>query len=157
MGCVFFSLLDGIVVEYYGILILLCQLVSVMVEDFCILKINVFDCFMGLVVEKVIMVLDFGLNLSFVGIDICVLLLLLIEECCKDLMKIVCGEVEQVCVVVCNVCCDVNDKVKVLLKDKVISEDDDCCFQEEVQKMIDVVIKKVDVVLVDKEVELMQF
>lgn len=157
MGCVFFSLLDGIVVEYYGMLMLLCQLVSVTVEDFCILKINVFDCLMFLVVEKVIMVFDFGLNLNFVGSDICVLLLLLMEECCKDLIKIVCGEAEQVCVAVCNVCCDVNDKVKVLLKDKEISEDDDCCFQDDVQKLIDVVIKKIEVVLVDKEVELMQF
>lgn len=94
MGRVFFSLLDGIVVEYYGMSMSLCQLVSVTVEDFCILKINVFDRLMFLVVEKVIMVFDFGLNLNFVGSDICVLLLSLMEECRKDLIKIVCGEVE---------------------------------------------------------------
>ncbi|WP_146644802.1 ribosome recycling factor, partial [Salmonella enterica] len=44
-----------------------------------------------------------------------------------------------------------------LLKDKAISEDDDRRSQEEVQKMTDAAIKKVDAALADKEAELMQF
>lgn len=70
---------------------------------------------------------DLGLNLMLAGIIICVLLLLFMEECCCDLVKIVCGEVEGGCVVVCNICCDVNNDLKVLLKDKEILEDDECC------------------------------
>ncbi len=49
------------------------------------------------------------------------------------------------------------NKVKALLKDKAISEDDDRRSQEEVQKMTDAAIKKVDAALADKEAELMQF
>ncbi|MEX8987033.1 ribosome recycling factor, partial [Salmonella enterica] len=56
-----------------------------------------------------------------------------------------------------NVRRDANDKVKALLKDKAISEDDDRRSQEEVQKMTDAAIKKVDAALADKEAELMQF
>jgi ribosome recycling factor len=50
-----------------------------------------------------------------------------------------------------------NDKVKALLKEKEISEDDDRRSQEDVQKMTDAAIKKVDAALADKEAELMQF
>lgn len=64
------------------------------VEDVCILVVNVFDCFLIFVVEKVILIFDLGLNLFLVGIIICVLLFLLIEECCCDLIKIVKGEGE---------------------------------------------------------------
>ncbi len=104
------SLLDGIVVEYYGTPTPLRQLASVTVEDSRTLKINVFDRSMGPAVEKAIMASDLGL-----------------------------------------------DKVKALLKDKAISEDDDRRSQEEVQKMTDAAIKKVDAALADKEAELMQF
>ena len=52
---------------------------------------------------------------------------------------------------------DANDKVKALLKEKEISEDDDRRSQDDVQKMTDAAIKKVDAALADKEAELMQF
>ena len=56
-----------------------------------------------------------------------------------------------------NVRRDANDKVKALLKEKEISEDDDRRSQDDVQKMTDAAIKKVDAALADKEAELMQF
>ncbi|HFZ2811583.1 TPA: ribosome recycling factor [Salmonella enterica subsp. enterica serovar Paratyphi A] len=152
------SLLDGIVVEYYGTLTPLRQLASVTVEDSRTLKINVFDrSMMGPAVEKAIMASDLGLNPSSAGTDICVPLPPLTEERRKDLTKIVRGEAEQARVAVRNVRRDANDKVKALLKDKAISEDDDRRSQEEVQKMTDAAIKKVDAALADKEAELMQF
>ncbi len=145
------SLLDGIVVEYYGTLTPLRQLASVTVEDSRTLKINVFDRSMGPAVEKAIMASDLGLNPSSAGTDICVPLPPLTEERRKDLTKIVRGEAEQARVAVRNVRRDANDKVKALLKDKAISEDDDRRSQEEVQKMTDAAIKKVDAALADKK------
>lgn len=151
------SLLDGIVVEYYGTPTPLRQLASVTVEDSRTLKINVFDRSMGPAVEKAIMASDLGLNPSSAGSDIRVPLPALTEERRKDLIKIVRGEAEQGRVSVRNVRRDANDKIKALLKDKEISEDDERRSQEDIQKMTDVRIKNVDAALAEKEKELMEF
>ena len=134
------SLLDGIVVEYYGTPTPLRQLASVTVEDSRTLKINVFDRSMGPAVEKAIMASDLGLNPSSAGSDIRVPLPPLTEERRKDLTKIVRGEAEGA-----------------LLKEKETSEDDDRRSQDDVQKLTDAAIKKVDAALAEKETELMQF
>ncbi|WP_029685205.1 ribosome recycling factor [Tatumella saanichensis] len=151
------SLLDGIVVEYYGSPTPLRQLASVTVEDSRTLKLNVFDRSMGPAVEKAIMASDLGLNPSSAGTDIRVPLPPLTEERRKDLIKIVRGEAEQGRVSVRNVRRDANDKIKALLKDKEISEDDERRAQDDIQKMTDVSIKKVDAALAEKETELMEF
>lgn len=151
------NLLDGIVVEYYGTPTPLRQLASVTVEDSRTLKINVFDRSMGPAVEKAIMASDLGLNPSSAGSDIRVPLPPLTEERRKDLTKIVRGEAEGARVAVRNVRRDANDKVKALLKEKEISEDDDRRSQDDVQKLTDAAIKKVDAALAEKEAELMQF
>ena len=150
-------LLDGIIVEYYGTPTPLRQLASVTVEDTRTLKINVFDRSMGPAVEKAIMASDLGLNPSSAGADIRVPLPPLTEERRKDLIKVVRGEAEQGRVSVRNVRRDANDKVKALLKEKEISEDDDRRSQDDIQKMTDAAIKKIDAALADKEAELMQF
>jgi len=151
------SLLDGIVVEYYGSPTPLRQLASVTVEDSRTLKINVFDRSLGPAVEKAIMASDLGLNPSSAGTDIRVPLPPLTEERRKDLIKIVRGEAEQGRVSVRNVRRDANDKIKALLKDKEISEDDERRAQDDIQKMTDASIKKVDAALAEKETELMEF
>ncbi|MFC7778575.1 MULTISPECIES: ribosome recycling factor [Pantoea] len=151
------SLLDGIVVPYYGTPTPLRQLASVTVEDSRTLKINVFDRSLSTAVEKAIMTSDLGLNPSSAGSDIRVPLPALTEERRKDLIKIVRGEAEQGRVSVRNVRRDANDKIKALLKDKEISEDDERRTQDEIQKMTDAHIKSVDAALADKEKELMDF
>ncbi|CCG88170.1 ribosome recycling factor [Erwinia piriflorinigrans] len=151
------SILDGIMVDYYGSPTPLRQLASVTVEDSRTLKINVFDRSIGAAVEKAIMTSDLGLNPSSAGSDIRVPLPALTEERRKDLIKVVRGEAEQGRVSVRNVRRDANDKLKALLKDKEIGEDDDRRAQEDVQKMTDTFIKKVDASLADKETELMDF
>ncbi len=151
------SLLDGIVVEYYGAPTPLRQLASVTVEDSRTLKINVFDRSLSPAIEKAIMASDLGLNPSSAGADIRVPLPALTEERRKDLIKVVRGEAEQGRVSVRNVRRDSNDKIKALLKDKEISEDDERRAQDEIQKMTDVSIKKVDAALAEKETELMEF
>ncbi len=151
------SLLDGIMVPYYGTPTPLRQLASVTVEDSRTLKINVFDRSLSPAVEKAIMASDLGLNPSSAGTDIRVPLPALTEERRKDLIKVVRGEAEQGRVSVRNVRRDANDKVKALLKDKEISEDDERRSQDEIQKMTDGYIKNLDAALADKEKELMDF
>ncbi|ARJ41075.1 ribosome recycling factor [Pantoea alhagi] len=151
------ALLDGIVVEYYGTPTPLRQLANVTVEDSRTLKINVFDRSLSQAVEKAIMSSDLGLNPSSAGTDIRVPLPALTEERRKDLIKVVRGEAEQGRVSVRNVRRDANDKIKALLKDKAIGEDEERRAQDEVQKMTDTWIKKLDAALAEKETELMDF
>lgn len=151
------SILDGIMVEYYGSATPLRQLANVTVEDSRTLAINLFDRSLGQAVEKAIMSSDLGLNPSSAGAVIRVPLPPLTEERRKDLIKVVRGEAEQGRVAVRNVRRDANDKVKALLKDKEISEDEDRRSQDDIQKMTDAYIKLLDAALADKEKELMDF
>jgi ribosome recycling factor len=128
----------------------------VVAEDSRTLAITVFDRSLSAAVEKAIMASDLGLNPMSAGAVIRVPLPALTEERRKDLIKLVRAEAEQGRVSVRNVRRDANDKVKVLLKDKEISEDEDRKSQDEVQKMTDVMIKKIDAALADKEKELME-
>ncbi|MNC58395.1 Ribosome-recycling factor [compost metagenome] len=130
---------------------------NVTVEDSRTLAINLFDRSLGQAVEKAIMSSDLGLNPSSAGTVIRVPLPPLTEERRKDLIKVVRGEAEQGRVAVRNVRRDANDKVKALLKDKEISEDEDRRSQDDIQKMTDAYIKLLDAALADKEKELMDF
>ncbi len=151
------SILDGIMVEYYGSATPLRQLANVTVEDSRTLAINLFDRSLGSAVEKAIMSSDLGLNPNSAGSVIRVPLPPLTEERRKDLIKVVRGEAEQGRVAVRNVRRDANEKVKALLKDKEISEDEDRRSQDDIQKMTDAYIKQLDAALADKEKELMDF
>ncbi|MDE3968814.1 ribosome recycling factor, partial [Glaesserella parasuis] len=75
----------------------------------------------------------------------------------RDLIKIVKGEGEQGKVSIRNIRRDANDKIKTLEKEKQISENDERKAQDDIQKITDIYIKKVDEVLADKEKELMDF
>lgn len=151
------SLLDGIMVEYYGSATPLRQLANVVTEDSRTLAITVFDRSLGPAVEKAIMASDLGLNPASAGTVIRVPLPPLTEERRKDLIKLVRGEAEQGRVSVRNVRRDANEKIKALLKDKAISEDEERKAQDEIQKLTDLMIKKIDASLGEKEAELMEF
>lgn len=151
------SLLDGIMVEYYGSATPLRQLANIVAEDSRTLAITVFDKSITPAVEKAIMASDLGLNPASAGTVIRVPLPPLTEERRRDLTKIVRSEAEQGRVSIRNIRRDANEQVKVLLKDKQISEDDERKTQDIVQKITDNMIKKLDVILAEKEKELMDF
>lgn len=151
------SLLDGIMVEYYGAATPLRQLANITAEDSRTLAITVFDRTLAPAVEKAIMASDLGLNPSSAGTIIRVPLPLLTEERRKDLIKVVRNDAEHGRVSVRNARRDANDKIKALLKDKEIGEDDERRAQDEIQKLTDNFIKKVDEALEQKEKELMEF
>ena len=151
------SLLDGIMVEYYGSPTPLRQLANIVAEDARTLAITVFDKSLTPLIEKAILTSDLGLNPASAGTVIRVPLPPLTEERRRDLTKIVRGEAEQGRVSIRNIRRDANDQIKALLKDKEISEDDERKSQDLIQKATDAAIKKLDAVLADKEKELMEF
>ena len=151
------SLLDGIMVEYYGSPTPLRQLANIVAEDARTLAITVFDKSLTPLIEKAILTSDLGLNPASAGTIIRVPLPPLTEERRRDLTKIVRGEAEQGRVSIRNIRRDANDQIKALLKDKEISEDDERKSQDLIQKATDVAIKKLDAVLAEKEKELMEF
>ncbi|MBS6009434.1 MAG: ribosome recycling factor, partial [Haemophilus parahaemolyticus] len=149
--------LDGILVEYYGAATPLRKLANVVADDARTLAVNVFDRSLISAVVKAILTSDLGLNPSSAGTTIRVPLPPLTEERRRDLIKIVKGEGEQGKIAIRNVRRDANDQIKALLKDKEISEDEERKAQDEIQKITDGFIKKVDEVLGDKEKELLDF
>nr|WP_267332241.1 MULTISPECIES: ribosome recycling factor [Gilliamella] len=151
------SLLDGIMVEYYGSPTPLRQLANVVAEDARTLAITVFDKSLTPMIEKAVLTSDLGLNPASAGTVIRVPLPPLTEERRRDLTKIVRNEAEQGRVSIRNIRRDANDQIKALLKDKEISEDDERKSQDLIQKATDAAIKKLDAVLADKEKELMEF
>ncbi|WP_363317497.1 ribosome recycling factor [uncultured Gilliamella sp.] len=151
------SLLDGIMVEYYGSPTPLRQLANIVAEDARTLAITVFDKSLTPLIEKAILTSDLGLNPASAGTIIRVPLPPLTEERRRDLTKIVRGEAEQGRVSIRNIRRDANDQIKALLKDKEISEDDERKSQDLIQKATDAAIKKLDAVLAEKEKELMEF
>ncbi|EGM76094.1 ribosome recycling factor [Rheinheimera sp. A13L] len=150
------SLLDGIQVSYYGANTPLRQVANVSVEDARTLSISVFDKTLVQPVEKAIMQSDLGLNPMSAGTTIRVPLPPLTEERRRDLVKVVRNEAEGARVAVRNIRRDANAELKSLLKDKEIGEDDERKAVDEVQKLTDAFVKKVDEVLADKEKELME-
>ncbi|CAM3717819.1 ribosome recycling factor [Rheinheimera salexigens] len=150
------SLLDGIMVPYYGTDTPLRQVGNVSIEDARTLAITVFEKSLTAAVEKAIMASDLGLNPMSAGTTIRVPLPSLTEERRKDLVKLVRAEAENGRVAVRNIRRDANNDLKALLKDKDISEDDERRAADEIQKITDIFIKKVDEVLADKEKDLME-
>jgi ribosome recycling factor len=150
------SLLDGIQVSYYGANTPLRQVANVSVEDARTLTISVFDKTLIQPVEKAILQSDLGLNPMSAGTTIRVPLPPLTEERRRDLVKVVRNEAEGARVAVRNIRRDANADLKTLLKDKDIGEDDERKAVDEVQKLTDAFVKKVDEVLADKEKELME-
>ena len=108
-------------------------------------------------VEKAIMISDLGLTPNSAGAVIRVPLPPLTEERRKDMIRIVRHEAENGRVAVRNIRRDALHHVKDLLKEKEITEDDDHRTHEEIQKMTDSHIAKIDQKLAEKEKELLEF
>src|SRR5690606_39218336 len=150
------SLLDHITVDYYGTETPLNQVAAIAVSDSRTLTVTPWEKHMVGPIEKAIMMSELGLTPSSAGTTIRVPLPPLTEERRRDLIKIVRGEGEQARVAIRNIRRDANSAIKDLVKEKEISEDDARRAEEEIQKLTDKFIAQVDVVLDNKEKELME-
>ncbi|KFZ29594.1 ribosome recycling factor [Pseudidiomarina atlantica] len=150
------SLLDSVMVNYYGVDTPLKQLANITIEDSRTLALTVFDKSASQAVEKAIMTSDLGLNPAAAGTVIRIPLPALTEERRRDLVKIVRAEAEQARVAVRNVRRDANNDLKELQKEKEITEDDERRGNDEIQKLTDTYVAKIDELLAEKEKDLME-
>ncbi|HOP18183.1 MAG: ribosome recycling factor [Gammaproteobacteria bacterium] len=149
------SLLDHLTVSYYGSDVPLKQVANVGVEDSRTITVQPYEQQMVKAVEKAIMESDLGLNPNSAGTLIRVPMPQLTEERRRDMAKIVRHEAEQARVAVRNIRRDANNDLKALVKDKLISEDDERRGQEIIQKLTDQHVKEIDELLERKEKDLM--
>ncbi|WP_293643982.1 ribosome recycling factor [Thiolapillus sp.] len=149
------SLLDHLTVSYYGADTPLKQVANVNVEDARTLTIQPFEQSMVKAVEKAIMESDLGLNPNTAGTVIRVPMPALTEERRRDLTRVVRQEGEHAKVAVRNVRRDANGDLKDLVKEKLITEDDERRGQEIIQKLTDLHVKEIDELLEAKEKDLM--
>ena len=149
------SILDGVMVSYYGSDTPLRQIANVTAEDSRTLALTVFDRGMIQAVEKAIMTSDLGLNPATAGTTIRVPMPALTEETRKGYTKQARSEAENARVAVRNIRRDAIAQLKDLVKEKEISEDDQRRAEERIQKQTDKFIANVDAAYEEKEKDLM--
>ena len=150
------SLLEHVMVSYYGNDVPINQAANVNVVDSRTLGITAWDKNMVPDIEKAILNSDLGLNPVTTGEVIRVPLPPLTEERRKDLTKVVRNEAEKARVAVRNIRRDANSQLKPLVKDKSITEDDERRAEADVQKMTDAHVAEIEKKLEEKEKELME-
>ena len=149
------GLLDGIRVDYYGTETPLAQVANVTVEDSRTLMIAPWDKSMVPAIEKAIFKSDLGLTPNTAGTSIRLPLPAMTEERRREMIKVAKQEAENARVAVRNVRRDVMNELKEMLKEKLISQDDEKRAHEEVQKLTDKHVADVDAVFTEKEKEML--
>lgn len=149
------GILDHVMVEYYGSLVPVSQVGNVNLLDSRTLNVQVWEKHMAGPIEKAIRDSDLGLNPISMGDSIRVPMPPLTEERRRDLTKVVRTEGEDCKIAIRNLRRDANDTLKKMVKDKDISEDDERRTQDEVQKLTDKYVGEVDMLVAQKEAEIM--
>ena len=150
------SLLEHVSVNYYGSATPLNQVANVNVVDARTLGIIAYDKGSIPDIEKAIMNANLGLNPVTAGEVIRVPLPPLTEERRKDLIKVVKNEAEKARIAVRNIRRDEIASCKELVKEKMITEDEERKAEENVQKLTDEQIAIIDKNLENKEAEMLE-
>ena len=150
------SLLDGLMVSYYGVDTPLSQVGNVSVLDARTLSVSVWEKSLVPAVEKAILKSDLGLNPATSGELIRIPMPQLTEETRKGFIKKARSEAESARVSIRNIRRDVLSDIKDLQKEKDITEDEEHRAQDDIQKITDKYIQQVDKALSIKEVGLME-
>lgn len=151
------SLLDHVMVPYYGTETPISQVASVVVSDARTLTVTPWEKKTVPDVEKAILNSDLGLNPVSAGDVIRVPLPVLTEERRKEMTKVVRHEAENARVAIRNIRRDANQHLKGLIKDEHLAKDEEHRAEDEVQKLTDRFIAKVEELLKAKEQDLMEF
>ncbi|MDR1691656.1 MAG: ribosome recycling factor [Rickettsiales bacterium] len=150
------SLLDPIQVSAYGSFMPLNQVASVSVLDNRALSVSVWDRTMVGAVDKAIRESELGLNPAVDGTLMRIPLPALNEERRKELLKVARGYGEDTKTSVRNIRRDGMDALKLAVKNKEISEDDQKHYEDEIQKLTDSHVNEIDAQLDRKEKEIME-
>ncbi|MBS1126871.1 MAG: frr [Nitrospirae bacterium] len=150
------ALLDGIIVDYYGTPTPVQQLASLSIPESRQIAIQPWEQRLIPEIEKAIMKSDLGLTPMNDGKLIRINIPILTEERRKQLVKIVKKRAEESKIAVRNIRRDGNEELKKLEKEEHISEDEVKKEHDEIQKITDSFIKKIDELLAHKENEIME-
>ncbi|MBR9911013.1 MAG: ribosome recycling factor [Gammaproteobacteria bacterium] len=150
------SILDSVMVNYYGSLTPLKQVANISVLDARTLSLSPWERAMVPEIEKAIMKSDLGLNPVTTGELMRIPMPALTEETRKNYIKQARNEAESARVSIRNVRRDCLGLVKDLVKEKEISEDDERRAQDEIQKITDKYVAQVDSALAAKEKDLLE-
>jgi ribosome recycling factor len=150
------SILNKLTVDYYGAPTPINQVAGVSVPEARLIMIQPYDKSVLGDIEKAILKSDLGLSPSNDGSVIRLAIPALTEERRKDLVKQVKKEAEEAKVGIRNIRRDANDDLKKLEKKSEITEDDLRSYSDDVQKLTDSYIAKIDDVAKDKEKEIME-
>ena len=149
------AMLDGIVVDYYGAPTPISQVANLKIPESSLIVAEPWDKSMVSAVEKAIRNSELGLNPSSDGKVVRIPIPQLTEDRRKDLFKHAHHVAEEARTAVRQVRRDGNDKLKKMLKDHQISEDDEKRALDEIQKMTDKHIDEVGNILKNKEQDIM--
>jgi ribosome recycling factor len=149
------AMLDGITVDYYGTPTPISQVANLKIPESSLIVAEPWDKSMVSAVEKAIRNSELGLNPSSDGKVIRIPIPQLTEERRKELVKHAHHVAEEARTAVRQVRRDGNDKLKKMLKDHQISEDDEKRGLDEIQKMTDKHIAEVGDILKNKEQDIM--
>ena len=151
------SLLDGIIISYFGTDTPINQIANIAVEEARSLIISPWEKQLIPEIEKAILKSDLGLNPSSSSDSIRLPMPPLTEENRRDLARIAKSEAENARVAVRNIRRDANGDLKEFLREKEITEDELRRGEEAIQKLTDAKIAKVEIALTAKEADLMEF
>jgi ribosome recycling factor len=149
------GLLDQVHVDYYGSQVPISQVANVTLLDARTISVQPWEKGMGPKIEKAIRESDLGLNPSAQGDLLRVPMPALTEERRKELTKVVRHAGEECKIAARAIRRDANEHLKKLLKDKVVTEDDERRAQDEVQRLTDGTVAQVDKLVHAKEAEVM--
>jgi len=149
------AMLDGITVDYYGTPTQLAQVASLKIPEASMIVAEPWDKSMLAAIEKAIRTSDLGLNPTSDGKLIRIPIPTLTEDRRKDLVKRAHAMTEDSRTAIRQVRRDGNDKLKKMLKNSEISEDDEKRGLDEIQKMTDKHIDEVGTLLKHKETDIM--
>jgi ribosome recycling factor len=150
------SLLEHLMVNYYGVPTQLSQFANIAIENSRTLIVTPWEKNIVPDIEKAIITANLGLNPNTAGTVIRIPMPALTEDRRKSLGKVVREEGERARVAVRNIRRDANQEYKNLLKDKTISEDELRRFETIMQKTTDDMVAQVDAVAASKEKDLME-
>jgi len=150
------SILDKIVVPYYGTPTPLNQIASISAPEPRVLVIQPWDSSILKDVEKEILKSDLGLNPANDGKIIRLIIPELTEETRRNLAKTIKKHGEEAKIAIRAIRREGNDKIKALKKENTITEDEEKKGEEEIQKLTDNYIKEIDKIVENKEKEIME-
>jgi ribosome recycling factor len=150
------NLFDGITVEAYGSQMPINHVATLHVPEPTLITIQPYDVSQMGLIEKAIRSSDLGLNPSNDGKQIRVPIPTLTEERRKDMVKHLHHVAEEHRVRLRNIRRDSNEAIKKLVKDKLISEDEDRRGHDETQKLTDTYIAKIDQLSKGKEKDILE-